>query len=53
MRVVLNVGLRHGCVMYPWSFNGYMDGLVREVSGRVLWKVPKLLGANSGRFEIK
>ena len=24
----VNVGLRHGCVMSPWLFNVYMDGVV-------------------------
>ena len=24
-----NVGSRQGCVMYPWLFNAYMDGVVR------------------------
>ena len=24
----VNVGLRQGCVMYPWLFNVYMDGVV-------------------------
>ena len=27
----VNVGLRQGCVMSPWLFNVYMDGVVREV----------------------
>ena len=26
----VNVGLRQGCVMSPWLFNVYMDGMVRE-----------------------
>ena len=34
-----NVGLRQGCVMSSWLFNVYMDGVVREVSVRVLGKV--------------
>ena len=34
----LNVGLRQGCVMSPWLFNVYMDGVVREVNVRVLGK---------------
>ena len=33
-----NVGLRQGCVMSPWLFNVYMDGVVREVKGRCLEK---------------
>ena len=32
----VNVRLRQGCVMYPWSFNVYMDGVVREVNVRVI-----------------
>ena len=28
----VNVGLREGCVMSPWLFNVYMDGVVREVN---------------------
>ncbi len=26
--LVVNVGLRQGCVMSPWLFNLYMDGVV-------------------------
>ena len=32
----VNVGLRRGCMMAPWSFNIYMDGVVREVNVMVL-----------------
>ena len=46
------VGLRHGCVMSPWLFNVYMDGVVRVVNVRVLGKALDLLSANGGRFEI-
>ena len=38
--------------MSPWLFNGYMDGVVREVNVRVLGKGLELLSANGGRFEI-
>ena len=38
--------------MSPWSFNVYMDGVVREVSVRVVGKGLELLSANGGRFEI-
>ena len=48
----VNVGLRQGCVMFPWLFNVYMDVVVREVNVRVLGKGLELLSANGGRFEI-
>ena len=48
----VNVGLRPSCVMSPWLFNVYMDGVIREVDVRVLGKGLELLSANGGRFEI-
>ena len=33
----VRVGLRQGCVMLPWVFNLYIDGVVREVNAQVLW----------------
>ena len=30
--LTVNAGLRQGCVMSPWLFNVYMDGVVREVN---------------------
>ena len=44
----VNVGLRQGCVMSPWLFNVYMDGVVREVNARVLGKGRELLTVNDG-----
>ena len=38
--------------MSPWLFNVYMDGVVRDMNGRVLGKGLELLNANGGRFEI-
>ena len=29
------MAVRQGCVMSPWLFNMYMDGVVREVYNRV------------------
>ena len=48
----VNVGLRQGCVVYPWLFNVYIDGLVRKVNVRVLRKGLELLSVNGGRFEV-
>ena len=48
----VNVGLRQGCVMSPWLFNVYMDGVVREVNVRVLGKELELLSENGSRFDI-
>ena len=48
----VNVRLRQGSVMFPWLYNVYMDGVVREVNVRVLEKGLELLSANGGRFEI-
>ena len=48
----VNVGLRQGCVMPPWLFYVYRDGVVREVNVRGLEKGLELLSAIGGRFEI-
>ena len=48
----VNVGLRQGCVMSPWLFNVYMDGVLREVNARMLGKSLELLSVNDGWFQI-
>ena len=47
----VNVGLRQGCVMSPWLFTVYMDGVVREMNFMVLGRL-ELLSANGSRFQI-
>ena len=47
-----NVELRQDCVISPWLFNVYMDGVVREVNVMILGKQLELLSVNGGRFEI-
>ena len=32
---VVKMGLRQGCVMSPWMFNMFINGVVREVNSRV------------------
>ena len=49
----VNVGLRQGRVISPRLLNVYMDGMVREVTVRVLGKGLEQLSANGGRFEIQ
>ena len=48
----VKVGLSLGCVMSPWLFNVYMDGLVQEVNATVLGKGLEQLSVNGGRLEI-
>ena len=31
----VKMGLRQGCVMSPWLFNMYMDGVVRQVYNKI------------------
>ncbi len=31
----IKMGLRQGCVMSPWLFSIYMDGVMREMKGKV------------------
>ena len=31
----IKIGVRQGCVMSPWLFNIYMDGVVREMKAKI------------------
>ena len=48
----MRVGLRRGCVMSPWLFNLYIDGVVREVNARVLSRGLKLVDGNGNEWEL-
>ena len=48
----VRVGLRQGCVMSPWLFNLYIDGVVREVNGRVLGRGLKLVDGSDNEWEL-
>ncbi len=51
----LNVRLQQGCIISPWLFNVYIDGVIKEIQGRAVtvgvsmiregseWKIPVLL----------
>ena len=48
----MRVGLRQGCVMSPWLFSLYIDGVVREVNARVLGRGLKLVDRNDNEWEL-
>ena len=48
----VRVWLRQGCVMSPWLFNLYIDGMVREVNARVLGRGLKLVDGNDNEWEL-
>ena len=48
----VNVGLRQSCVMSPWLFNVYIDGVVRGVIVGMLGRGLEQLSVDGGRFEI-
>ena len=48
----VRVGVRQGCVMLPWLFNLYTDGVVREVNARGLGRGLKLVDGNDNEWEL-
>ena len=48
----VRVGPKQGCVMLPWLFNLYTDGVVREVNARVLGSGLKLVDGNDNGWEL-
>ncbi len=48
----MSVGLRLGCVLSPWLFNMYMDGVVREVNARVQGDGLVMLGEDGVKWKL-
>ena len=45
----VRVDLRQGCVMSPWLFNMYMEGVVKELKRRVMERGVALRISGEGR----
>ena len=48
----VRVGLKQGCVMSPWLFNLYTDGVVREVNAQVLGRGLQLIDGSDNGWEL-
>ena len=47
-----NVGVRQGCVMSPWMFNLYIDGVITEVPARTMGRGAQLVGDGEEKWEV-
>ena len=45
--------MRQECVMSPWIFNIFFDGVVRQVNERAAGRGVRLRDGNGGGWEIK
>ena len=48
----VEVGLRQGCVMSPWLFNIFIDGVVREMKVRTLGNGVDMVGVNGEIWQV-
>ena len=48
----VKVGLRQGCVMSPWLFNMYIDGVMREMNARVGEVGVEMVGGNGEEWKL-
>ncbi len=48
----VQVGLWQGCVISPWLFNVYMDGVVRKVNARMLGRGLSVVNADGKEWNL-
>ena len=48
----INVGVRQGCVMSPWLFNLYMNGVKSEVQAITLGRGAQFVGTDEKKWEV-